>query len=223
MSTPNKRGKGLTRDFIYQTIKEQILSLTLKPGTKLSEKEVAAALEVSRTPVRESFLKLAQEELLEIYPQSGTIVSLIDLDHVEEDRFIRESIERSVIQLACYEFKEELKLETNLVMQELCLEKQEFSRLFELDEQFHKLLFEGSQKQRTWEFLHQSNSHLNRLRRLRVNSSMDWSVIVSQHKEIFQYIKEKEPQKAEEAMANHLRLALVEKEVLKERYPDFFK
>ncbi|WEG11105.1 GntR family transcriptional regulator [Pullulanibacillus sp. KACC 23026] len=223
LTSPTIRGRGTTREIIYQTIKQQILSLELKPGTKISEKEVAAALEVSRTPVRESFLKLAQEELLEIYPQSGTIVSLIDLNHVEEDRFIRESIERSVVRLACEAFSEEIAMESNLIMQDLCVEKKDFSRLFDLDEQFHRLLFEGCQKQRTWEFLHQSNNHLNRLRLLRVYSSLDWTDIISKHKEIFKFIKEKQPEKAEAAMSDHLRLALIEKEVLKERHPNFFK
>lgn len=223
ISTLNKRGRGSTRDFIYQTIKQQILNLELKPGTKISEKEISVALEVSRTPVRESFLKLAQEELLQIYPQSGTIISLIDLDYVEEDRFMRESIERSVVRLACESFTEEYSMETNLMMQELCLEKGDNSKLFELDEHFHRILFEGSKKNRTWQMLHQMNNHLNRFRFLRGSSAMDWTILVSQHKEIFQLIKEKEPERADEIMANHLRLALTEKVVLKERYPDFFK
>lgn len=221
-----RRANSSTRDFTYETLKTQIMNLELKPGTKISEKEVADKLEVSRTPVRESFLKLSEEELLEIYPQRGTTVSLIDLDHVEEARFVRENIERAIVRVACENFSEEylFQLETNITMQELCGEKGDYSRLYQLDDEFHKILFFGSGKIRTWSMLQQMNSHFNRLRMLRLSSTaFNWDIIISQHKEIFQLINEKNPQKAEEVMMKHLRLAVIEKDALREGYPDFFK
>ncbi|MFC4547370.1 GntR family transcriptional regulator [Paenactinomyces guangxiensis] len=219
------RINGSTRDFIYQTLREQIINLELKPGTKISEKEIAEKFKVSRTPVRESFLKLAQEELLEIYPQSGTIISRIDLDHVEEARFTREMIERGIVRIACGEFPEELlfQLESNITMQELCVEKGNHQRLFELDEEFHKTLFYGCKKNRTWEMIRQMNCHFDRIRMLRLASNTDWRVVISQHKEIFDLIIKKDPDKAEKAMMNHLKLVILEKEELQIRYPDYFK
>ena len=76
---PVKKGTGSTRDFSYQILKTKILNLELKPGTKISEKEIADELSVSRTPVREAFMMLAQEDLLDVIPQIGTIVSKINL------------------------------------------------------------------------------------------------------------------------------------------------
>src|SRR5699024_6689240 len=110
-----KRENLSTRDFVYKTIKKRIIELELKPVQKISEQEIAKELEVSRTPVREAFLKLSQEDLIGIYPQVGTIVSKIDLDLVEEGRFIRENIERAVVREACHKFNEEqfFHLETN--------------------------------------------------------------------------------------------------------------
>lgn len=226
MLPDESRAKGSTRDFTYKTLKTQILNLELKPGTKISEKEVAQKLQVSRTPVRESFLKLSEEELVEIYPQRGTIVSLIDLEHVEEARFVRENIEKAIVKVTCEDFSEEylFQLETNITMQELCGEKGNYSKLYQLDDEFHKILFYGCRKIRTWNMLQQMNSHFNRLRMLRLSTSaLNWDIIISQHKEIFQLINEKRPEKAEEVMTKHLRLAVIEKDVLKESYPDFFK
>ena len=54
-------------------------------------------------------MKLAEEELLDIIPQSGTIVSRINLRHVEEGRFIREKIEKEIVALACEIFPEEFR------------------------------------------------------------------------------------------------------------------
>lgn len=114
-----------TREQVYNMLKDQILSLKLPPGTNISEKEISIQFNVSRTPVRESFLKLSQEGLLSIYPQRGTFVSLIDLNLVEEARFMREHLEKAVIRLACQEFSEELinDLDMNLSMQKICVKK----------------------------------------------------------------------------------------------------
>ncbi|KKI93695.1 GntR family transcriptional regulator [Bacillus sp. SA1-12] len=220
----NTRINGSTRDYVYQTIKGRIINLELKPGTKISEKEIAEKLEVSRTPVREAFLKLSQEELLGIYPQSGTVVSKIDLDHVEEARFTRENIERAIVRLACEVFDDNklFRLETNVAMQELCLGKGTYHQLFELDEEFHKILFEECNKLRTWKMIRNMNSHFDRLRVLRLAANTDWNVVVSQHKEIYQAIMEKDPKKAERLMVQHLKLVNFEKDEIEVRYPDYF-
>lgn len=120
---------GSTRNYVYTTLKKKIIELELKPGFKISEQEIADELNVSRTPVREAFLKLSQEDLLSIYPQRGTIVSEIDLELVEEGRFIRENIESAIVREACNKFGEEelFQLETNITMQTLCLKKRNLS------------------------------------------------------------------------------------------------
>nr|WP_229672216.1 GntR family transcriptional regulator [Pullulanibacillus camelliae] len=220
---PNRSNRS-TGELTYETLKRLILNLELKPGTKLSEKEVAEKLQVSRTPVREAFLKLSQEELLEIYPQSGTFVSFIDLEHVEEARFVRENIERAIVREACKEFSEDylFQLETNIATQDLSSNKGNYSRMYQLDDEFHRLLFYGCGKVRSWNMLQQMNSHFNRLRILRLSSSLDWDIIISQHKEIFNLIKNKESDKVEQVIIKHLRLAVFEKEILIERYPEYF-
>ena len=123
------------RDQIYQMLKEEIMKFRLIPGELISEKEISERYEVSRTPVREAFLQLSREGLLEVYPQKGTRVSLIDLDLVEEARFMRENLEKAVAELACEGFPEEamFKLEQNVKMQELSIAQKNYESLFELD------------------------------------------------------------------------------------------
>lgn len=121
----NKRKNVSTRDHVYETLKESIIKLDLKPGQSVSEKEISELLSVSRTPVREAFVKLAQEELLEVYPQRGTFISLIDLEHVEEVRFIRELLERASAKLAAErpENVDFVSLRENLQRQRYCIEE----------------------------------------------------------------------------------------------------
>lgn len=217
--------KGSTRNYVYTILKRKIINLELKPNFTISEQEIADELNVSRTPVREAFLKLSQENLLTIYPQKGTIVSEIDLELVEEGRFVRENIESAIVREACEKFGEDqlFQLETNLTMQLLCLEKDSYHRLFKLDDQFHQLLFEGCNKLRTWELVRNMNSHFDRLRMLRLASNPDWKVLVSQHEQIFNYISQKEADKAEQLIIEHLNLVNFEKKDLKLHYPNYFK
>ncbi|QOS79671.1 GntR family transcriptional regulator [Paenibacillus sp. JNUCC31] len=220
----NQKIRGSTRAYSYHLIKERILHLELEPGTKISEKEIADELQVSRTPVREAFMKLAEEELLDIIPQSGTIVSHINLEHVEEGRFMREKMEKEIVTLACASFPEEFRfrLETNIAMQEVCIGKNNFYRLFELDEEFHQILFQGTGKMRTWKMLQQLNIPFNRLRLLRLSEDSDAEVIISQHKEIYRLITERKTDQAVQVMEAHLRLVVVEQEKMKAKYPHYF-
>lgn len=225
ISNVHIRMRGSTRDYAYQTIKNKILTLELKPGTKISEKTIAEKLKMSRTPVREAFMKLAEEELLDIYPQRGTFVSKIDLGFVEEGRFIRENIERAIVREACETFDQELlfQLETNITMQDLCLKKGSHHRLFELDEEFHRILFEGCDKMRSWRLVRQMNCDFDRLRMLRLASNHNWEVVVSQHKKILKCIQEKNATSAEEVMIEHLKLVIIEKEALEAQYSEYFR
>jgi DNA-binding GntR family transcriptional regulator len=218
------RIKGSTRDYAYQVIKNQIINLELKPGVRISEKEMAEKLAVSRTPVREAFLKLAKEELIEIYPQSGTVVSKIDLDLVEEARFVRENLETVIVRLACEQLNEStlFLFEKNLALQELCLRKGTYQQLFQLDKEYHKIFFESVGKSRVWTMIRQMNSHFDRLRVLRLLAKTDWNVLVSQHREIFEAIVEKNDNLAVELMEKHLKLVNFEKDEIKARYPEYF-
>ncbi|CAH1190819.1 MULTISPECIES: GntR family transcriptional regulator [Paenibacillus] len=220
----NQKIRGSTRAYSYNLIKERILHLELEPGTKISEKEIADELQVSRTPVREAFMKLAEEELLDIIPQSGTVVSLINLEHVEEGRFIREKIEMEIVALACASLEEEFRfrLETNIAMQEVCLDNNNVYRLYELDEEFHQILFQATGKMRTWKMLQQLNIPFNRLRLLRLSEVSNLDVIVSQHKEIYRLITARETELAVKAMEEHLRLVMIEQEPVKAKFPHYF-
>jgi GntR family transcriptional regulator, rspAB operon transcriptional repressor len=220
-----KQNPSSTREHVYNLLREQILDLKLEPGASLSEKEISERFQVSRTPVREAFLKLSQEGLLEVYPQKGTFVSLIDLRLVEEARFMREQLEKAVVSLACEAFPEENlnSLEANLKMQEVCAAQQDYQKLFELDEYFHRTIFQGCNKERIWSAMQPMNTHLNRIRILRLATNYNWNDILSQHAAIFQAIKDRNPDMAVKTMRNHLTQVLIDKEELARLNPKYFR
>ena len=82
---------------MYETLRRKVLTLELPPGAALSENELAAALGVSRTPVRESLILLAEEGLVQVFPQVGSFVSRVDPDGVADAQFLREAVELAAL------------------------------------------------------------------------------------------------------------------------------
>ncbi len=144
---------------------------------------------------------------------------------VEEGRFVREKIERAIVREACRTFSDKVlfKLETNIAMQNLCLKKGSYQNLFELDEEFHYILYEGCNKLRTWDLIRQMNSHFDRLRVLRLSSNPGWDIVIEQHEKLLRLITEKKEDEAEKLITKHLNLVNFEKETLKSHYPNYFK
>ena len=70
------RKASTARTLVHRVLRERIVSLDLAPGAAVSEGDLAAELGVSRTPVRESLILLAEEGLIHVYPQLGSFVAL---------------------------------------------------------------------------------------------------------------------------------------------------
>ena len=217
------------REYAYQTLRQRILTLDLHPGVKLSEKKISEELGGSRTPIREAFMKLRDEELLDIFPQSGTFVSRIDLNHADEARFIRELVEGAIAAKACEYLDEEstFNLKSNIMMQKLCMDSEvkNHKRFFDLDEAFHQELFNMCNRSYTWQMLDQVTFHLKRYRLARVTlmDSLDWQIIIDQHQAILDALLSRDAQQVKARIEEHLHLMLVEKDILKQRYPEIFK
>ena len=116
----------------------------MKPGQPLREKEICEQLQISRTPVREAFLKLADERLIVILDRSGTYVSRINIEDVLESQFIRESMETATVRYAVRNWNTDLseKLSLLLEQQKQCVKDDNRLRLYELDAMFHKTIVE---------------------------------------------------------------------------------
>lgn len=223
-SKPSPQIRGSAREFVYKTLRYNILHLVLKPGTKMSEQKVSEEFQVSRTPVREVFMHLLQDELVEIYPQRGTYVSLINLRNLEEGRFVRELMEKAIIRKAVGRLSKDdlFSLESNLAAQEISYRNKNYLRMLALDDEFHATIFRACGKERTWAAVNQLNHDFFRVRVLRLSHDFGWDKILEQHHKIFEALREGNRDLAEQIMGEHLRMVIVEKEVLSSQYPDYF-
>src|SRR6202051_4412173 len=85
---------------IYSDLRVELVSLQRRPGEAISEAEIALSYGVSRTPVREAILKLSDEGLLEIFPQSGIFVSRIPLSAWPKAILVGKALEATTAQMA---------------------------------------------------------------------------------------------------------------------------
>jgi len=212
-------------NYTYMVLRNNIVALNIKPGETISENEIASMLNVSRTPVREAFAKLVSEELLEIFPQRGTQVSYIDLNHVEEARFMRLKLEEAVIKLACENFPEDylFELESNINQQEFCIAKKNYTLALELDNSLHEIIFKGCRKKRIWDAIHFMNSDFDRIRTLSVISSKNMDIVLTQHKGIVNAIKARDAELGGKMVCKHLTEVNDYKKILIGEYPTYFK
>lgn len=220
-----QQGHMSVGDYVYEVLKKNIISLNIKPGNRISETDISKRLNVSRTPVREAFIKLSKEGILYVLPQRGTYIALIDLEQVEEARFIRESLESAVLRLATEDFPMEIipELEESIDMQKECINNKQYGKFLEYDEGFHKRIFKACNKERTWSVIEQVNTQYKRIRLLSFIADDNWSKVITQHKGILEAIKEQDNDKIQGIINNHLKKLLVEQIELKEMFPEYFK
>ena len=212
------------RDYAFRVIKDNIIRLELKPGSPVSENELAAELGLSRTPVRESLIALSKAKVIEITPQKRSVVAPIDETMVEEARFVRDVLECSVVCLACRSATKAdiLRLEENVKLQETYVQTGPLESIHELDDQFHKYLFAIAPKQQVYEMIQNLAIHFDRIRNLALNGIGDLD-IVEDHRKILEAIRNRDEQQARQIMELHLNRCKVDSVSIREKYPQFFK
>ncbi len=212
------------QDAVYTMLKKEIMTMRLVPGTVMSTQEMATRLNVSRTPVRESFLKLQEESLVEVTAQRKTRVSRIDPKRVEEERFIRESLEIAVIDpFLKYCTKRDFEvLRDYIAEQRECCSKERAVQFVELDNKMHRYIFEVAGQGLAWNTLSNVSSHDGRIRVLTSENTDTMRGVVSQHEKLIQLLEQKEAQKAKQEVTCHVRKIQQEIGALEEKYPNYF-
>jgi GntR family transcriptional regulator, rspAB operon transcriptional repressor len=207
---------------LRQILRARIIRNDLKPSSGISETELAKSYNVSRQPVREAFITLVNEGLVEIRPQRGTYVRRIDYESVLNGRFVREAVEADIVRIIAGKPDKALIAELRAQIKEQRKCKPGFADPFiELDEQFHCMLAEAAGMHKVWDFLEPVKSQMDRVRYITFKE-FPTSKLIQQHEMIVDCMEMGSPNRAQTAMRTHLREILqVLPEVLK-RYPDYF-
>lgn len=224
------QGRRTLSEQAYASIREDILTLKLKPGQFIYESELAEMLDMSRTPIREAIRILLTEELIEVLPQRGMKVALISRNKVEETRYVREllevgSIRKVVKNWNCEQAKYQRllrDLEMNLELQKQAERERNYTEFLQADEMFHRLFMQSTGNTTLIWTVTQMRFHLNRVRILTLNEMQNTGSLTHEHEQLVAAVSSKEETHVVNLLTNHLRRLSADMEVIKNRYPSYF-
>ena len=197
------------QDVTYQWLKRHIASLPRHVGTFLTEMEVAAAAQTSRTPVREALLRLEAEGFLQIMPKKGAFVPPVSDDEVRAVMEARVLVEdwsvRRVTQRA-YDLAAELG---NLIREQVD-SLTDPVRFIDWDRAFHRVIITAAGNPVLTDFYETLRDRQLRMGLRAVAASADRArVVVDEHTAIAEGIGSGDEARAVEALATHLHSTLV--------------
>jgi DNA-binding GntR family transcriptional regulator len=193
---------------IYLDLRRRIRDLDLLPGSRLDKNAIALEFGVSRAPVSEAFSRLAEEGLVDVFPQSGTFVSPVRREDIRESLLIRTGLEveatRRVAAIADDQLLEQL--EANLHDQDLAVNGGDLRALYELDEAFHAIIFDALHAARVHRLLEQSRAILDRPRFHALPEPGRAKDTVAEHRRIADAIRTGDAELAGASMRVHLAM-----------------
>lgn len=211
---------------VHLYLRRLILKLILPPGEALSEKDLSIRLGLSRTPVREAFIRLADEGLVDIFPQRGTLVAPIRMAEVREAYLLRDVLEAAVVQKAATEgIEHDLAklLQDNLHRQTAALDVDDYDSFMDLDEEFHRLLSETAALPRAWRVIQSVKGQMDRVRYISLPERGHGRLIQREHASIFAAVQAGDVDLAKREMHDHLHQIWVSVERLLRDNPDMFE
>lgn len=212
------------QEMVYRTLRDKIVSMELKPGTIISTQEIADSMSVSRTPVREAFIRLQREELLDVAPQRSTMVSKINMDRVYQERFIREALEieamQKFVEVATAESLNRMR--RNIEKQYAAIAEQRYIDFLELDNAFHQAAFTETHEDLGRSIVQQMNGHYDRIRIISAWEGQIVSAAMQEHERYVDYIERKDTARARKLLRTHLQALRVQEEILLTNWSEYF-
>lgn len=199
--------KQNTPDRIYQLIRKELIKLDLKPGQLISENDLSNTYNTSRTTIRSVLTRLKTDGLIVVIPKSGTYVTRLDIQQLEDLAYMRYLTELDVMMHLMNSMTPEIKieLEYNLNMQKIELEREpmDFTKFMELDEGFHKCCYKAAGREGVWNILNVFVANLLRVRMLDYKISGSVHTYFYRHNELYSTLLSRDVQALESNVEKH--------------------
>ncbi len=213
---------------VFDALRALIISLELPPGTVLPRAELAEHFGLSQTPIRDALMRLAEDGLVDIYPQHATVVSRIDIASALEVHFLRRSIELEILHTLCEAPDARLvplvdKLGLHLRVQKACLEPLDYTTLAEADQSFHRDMYAAADVANLWSLVCQRSGQIDRLRRLNLPAEGKAQAIVRDHERILEALAARNQIAAQAALREHLSGTLSFVREIRKLHPDWIR
>ena len=209
---------------IYAVLRHRIIHFILPPGANIVKNQIASEFGVSLTPVREAMLRLSDEGLVDIFPQSRTTVSLIDVQQALEMHFLRLSVEVEIVRVLAETISAADMIEMNnwIRRQKTELEAGNETAFKIVDNNFHEYMFNLAGVQGLVQLIGARRGHYDRIRGLYLHEHERRKTVVDEHLAIIAALEAGDPLAAEAAVRAHLGKSLAIIDEIRAGYPNYF-
>ncbi|WP_068115483.1 GntR family transcriptional regulator [Tropicimonas marinistellae] len=209
-------------DQVFEKLHKQIVWLELPPESRLSEVDVARALDVSRQPVRDAFYRLSKLGFLVIRPQRATTVSQISVSKVREASFVRTALEIHVMRAACDGLSDTDfdTLAEILERQKDAVDGGARAGFHELDDEFHQTICDCIGHPFAWQMIRDSKAHMDRVRLLSLSFGSQRAL--DDHLRIFDALKARDKDLAGALIEQHLGRIHEQLGRIRSEHPQYF-
>jgi DNA-binding GntR family transcriptional regulator len=220
--SPARRITSATQ--VFDVLRGEIVSLRLPPGKPLQDKALIERFQVSRTPVREALIRLAELNLVDIFPQSGTFVSRVPVAAILEAVLIRKALEGITVEKAA-----QTATPRRMAAIDLAIGRQKAAALVndadafhESDEAFHAAIADLAGHPGIWVLLSQVKVQVDRARRLTTPALGRMVQVLVEHARIRDFIAVGDAKAAMAAMNVHVSAVIPDVDELRGRFPNYF-
>jgi DNA-binding GntR family transcriptional regulator len=197
---PNISVVDLAADRAYLAIRGLIVSLELPPGAVIDERELMQLLGLGRTPVREALRRLAQEQLVEVFPRRGMFVTNVDVRDLARISEVRLTLEPEAARLAAERATEEEREG----LSELGDRIKRGADLMGLDEQIHRAIYRAAHNHLLEKTLAEYYVLAHRIWMIALDGEADLQDAVEAHRDLVTAITVGNGDRAAEIMRAHV-------------------
>jgi DNA-binding GntR family transcriptional regulator len=210
---------------LYDILRFEIVSLSLKPGSVINRVDIQNRFGVSSTPLRDALMRLGDEGLVDIVPQSATRVSLIDVAKAREAQFLRRALELEAIKTISDNADKAVvgELRDLIAGQKEAAAREDFPVFDQLDGEFHRRIYEAAGVADLHQLVRLRSGHIDRIRRLHLPVPGKMQEVVRAHSAILKAVTAGDAAEAQARMRDHLSRSLAYIPALRERHPGHFK
>lgn len=219
---PERRNTVAAR--VYAELREAIVTTALKPGIRVAEADLADSLGVSRTPVREAFVRLVEEGLIEVSPQTGTRVCLVGVERIRQAVFVRTSLEGGALRSPAVEPGDaDLRaLRRNLADQEAAITEGDVTEMHRRDMAFHATLMAAVGRPLAWNACLLVSADLARVGFLLGFDGTHLAQVLAEHRAIFAALEARDFAAAADRVVANVANIEDDLAILRARNPEYF-
>ena len=220
----NRNKRGGTVQHIHDVIRDAIVRLEIPPGALIDKSALCERLGVSRFPVSEALGRLAEDGFVEILPQRGTRVTLINLADCREAMFIRRALESDAVRNIALRGDKSLlnAIRDNVAAQHAAMKTDDRITFHALDLALHDLLLDALGFERVKTAVYAARAKLDRMRLFLCTPQRQASTI-AEHERILEALRAHDPAAAGLAMEQHLDMVMTELAAFSATRPDVFE